>query len=997
MPTKKKKSTADKPNEEKTLQAATPSATPTAPDGRTPLPFHIVGIGASAGGLDALKAFFEEVPADCGMAFVVVQHLSPRHVSLMKNLLAPKTTLEVQDAEDGMRLEPNRVYLKPPAKDIVIRDRTFHLTPIRDTDGPRLPIDIFFSSLAEDQKERAVCIILSGSGSDGTLGAKLIQGEGGLVMVQDEREAQYARMPQSIIDAGLADVIVPVKQMPSELLNYIRHPFIDAGKAGTSEERLEQDILSILMIVRTNTGHDFSRYKRTTVQRRIERRMALQQIQEIGDYRRYLRQNPAEIDNLFQDMTIKVTRFFRDPKAFEVLLKKALQPLLRKKEEGSPLRIWVPGCATGEEAYSLAVMALEASEALEKFFEFKIFASDINNDTIVAARRAYFPESAAADISVKRLKRFFSKKDHHYLVDSKIRDMILFAVHDIGRDPPFSNMDLISCRNLLIYMNSDLQADILQIFRYALKTDGILFMGSSETTGGSEFFTPVDKKHKIYRKKIAKSGQSGRLHFSKTLMPFRAAEHEIDRPPGTRTRDPGGPEPQKVRDIVEQTILDKYAYPAVLIDDQADILYFHGNTGKFLAPPVGEPSFNVFAMTSGELHYRLAKAIEKVKRSGQPELLENLQARHNDSFLTLDVSLSPLPAGGGSKNCILIEFKETSPPDAGGIKTEAADKDDSSESAQLAEKLRLTRQELQAAIEELETSNEELKSANEELQANNEELQSTNEELESSKEELQSTNEELETVNTELSKKNQAMQRAEDDLDNLFESIELAILFLSNDLRIVRFTPAATEIFNLKKVDEGRRLLDITSNLDYDHLARDVEEVLDNLIRKEVRVNGKNGNIYVLRIVPYRSGGNVIEGAIVSFTDVSFLEDTKLRVRDAISYFENTAAALWEPILILDENFEVSIANPAFYREFKTTPKETLGQSVFHLGDDQWNIPELRRFLEEIIPQKQTFENWQVEHDFPRIGHRKIALNGRRIEAGEKRTAMILLSFKEVV
>ena len=993
MPAKKKKSVSGNPQEEKSSQAPKPS--PSTVAAAEQAPFHIVGVGASAGGLEALKGFFGEMPADCGMAFVVVQHLDPNHESLMKGLLEQVTDLPVQEAQNKQRIEPNRVYLKPPGKDVVVRDGELILTPIEGSDRLRLPIDMFFRSLAEDQKEKAICVILSGAGSDGTLGAKLIQGEGGLVMVQDEHEAQYARMPQSIISAGLADLILPVKLMPQELLNYIRHPFIGAERTDVPLEQIEQDIQAVLMVVRTNTGHDFSRYKRTTIQRRIERRMALHQIQEMGDYRRYLRQNPAEIDNLFQDMTIRVTRFFRDQKSFDVLMKKGLQPLLQSKEAGDTVRIWVPGCATGEEAYSLAIMVLEASEGLEKFHDFKIFATDINAEAVAVGRRAYFPESVAVDISQERLKRFFSKKDHHYHVDSKIRDMIVFAVHDVSRDPPFSNMDLVSCRNLLIYMNSELQGDMMQIFRYALNTDGILFVGASETTGGAEFFTAVDKESKIYRRKSAENGQAFQFHFPQSFRPVKVEKHDSGRPPGNGAREHQKHARRKVRDIVEQTILDKHTYPAVLIDDQGEILYFHGNTGRFLAPPVGEPSFNIFAMVSGELPYQLAKAVEKVKRSATPEHLENLQARHNDSFLRLDVSLSPLVADERGKNWILVEFKESSagPEEKKG---KAADKESTPEGARLEEELRITRQELQATIEELETSNEELKSANEELQANNEELQSTNEELESSKEELQSTNEELETVNTELSKKNQDLLKVEDDLDNLFESIELAILFLDNDLCIQRFTPATAKIFNLKKSDEGRRLSDITSNLNYDDLARDAEEVLDHLTRKEVRVHSKTGNTYSMRIVPYRSGNNVIEGVIVSFTDVSFLEDTELRMRDAFSYFENMTAALWEPILILNADFEVSIANPAFYREFKTSPKETLGQSIFHLGDDQWNIPELRRFLEEIVPHNHAFENWQLEHDFPRIGRRKIAVNGRLIEAGEKRPGMILLSFKEI-
>jgi len=994
MGVKKKQAASPKKSEKKKKPpAAERSAIDSAKD--QPPAFHVVGVGASAGGLEALNGFFGAMPADSAMAFVVVQHLDPHHESLMKNLLAKKTDLEVQNAADGVAVQANRVYLKPPGQDIVIRHGTLFLTPIKPADGPRLPIDIFFSSLAEDQKEKSICVILSGAGSDGTLGAKLIRGEGGLVMVQDEKEAQYARMPQSIIKAGLADFILPVKQMPRELLNYIRHPLLGADKtADRTDEQFQQDIQAVLSIVRTNTGYDFSRYKRSTIERRIQRRMALHQIQQLGDYRRYLRQNAAEIDNLFQDMTIKVTRFFRDPQAFEALKKKTLGPLLQEKEGGAAVRIWVPGCATGEEAYSLAIAALEAAEGLEKFFEFKIFATDINAEAITAARRGYFSQSIAADVSPERLKRFFTKKDDHYHVDGKIRDMVIFALHDIGRDPPFIGLDVISCRNLMIYMNGDLQADIYNIFRFALKTGGILFLGSSETTGKTEFFAAVDKKHKIYRNLTTEAERPVAFHMP---AKFAAREKyaEFERPPGNRAQVQVNSSRSNVRGIVEEIILDKYAFPAVLIDDQAEILYFHGNTARFLAPPVGEPSFNLFKMVAGELNLRLVKAFEKVKRSGRPELLESIQVRHNDGFLKLDVNLSPLDAGGRGQDWILIEFKEA-PADLARRPGAAAGADDSPELTALEEKLRLSRQELQAVIEELETSNEELKSANEELQANNEELQSTNEELESSKEELQSTNEELETVNVELSKKNQDLLKADEDLKNLFSTIDIGILYLDVDLRIKRFTQATTEVFNLKAVDIGRKISDITSHLAQETITQNVEEVLDTLTRKEIRLQNRDGNIYAVRIAPYRTRANMIEGVVITFLDVTFMEDAQVKYRDALSYFEKTTAALYEPILILDQDFTVTLANPAFYRMFKTSARETLGQCIFRLGDDQWDIAELRRFLEEIIPDNSQFTDWQVAHAFPRIGHRKISVNGCRIAAGERRPAMILLSFRDI-
>jgi two-component system, chemotaxis family, CheB/CheR fusion protein len=947
--------------------------------------------------LKALEVFLHQMPPDCGMAFVIVQHLDPRHNSLMRSLLTKQTSMPVHDIKDGTAVESGQVYIKPPGKDVVIRNQTLHLHEVKEKEGVRLPIDTFFTSLAEDQNERAIGIILSGAGSDGTLGAKLIKGEGGLVIAQDTKEAQYARMPQSVIDAGLADFTLPVEEIPKQLLRYVEHPFLSAGqkqKAEAPPELIESDLQSILVLVRANTGHDFSQYKRTTIQRRIERRMALHQIQVMHDYRRFLRQYPGEIQNLFEDLTINVTRFFRDPETFEALKQTAVRPLLQSRGTENPMRIWVPGCASGEEAYSIAIVAIEVIEETEKFCEIKIFGTDISNAGIQTARGGYFPENIAADVNQERLRRFFSNRGGRYQVDSKIRDMIIFAVHDVIRDPPFSSLDLVSCRNLLIYMDTTLQKKVLSIFHYALKPGGVLFLGPSETPGdASELFETLDKKSKIFRSRKAEAGH---------VLPFRMPDHlpkEMELPMGPKPQKTSGQELErrlKVRELVEQVMLKKYTYPAVLLDDQGDILYFHGNTGRYLSPPVGEPSFNVFNMVAGELHHRLSQSIESLKRERKPVQLENVQARHNDSYLSLDVSFTPVSPGGLKKDWVLVEFKEkeTSAPSSldPGQNTEC----ESAKVAELEQRLRMSHQELQAAIEELETSNEELKSANEELQANNEELQSINEELESSKEELQSTNEELETVNSELSKKNQELMKADDDLSNLFATVEIGTLFLDNDLRIKRFTPAVTEVLNLKDVDLGRRISDITTRLQYENLEQDADEVLSKLIRKEIKVLAKSGKRYIMHIVPYRTKANVIEGVVMTFLDMGVLEKAELDLLDARSFFEATFSALWEPILVLDENYRVIMANRAFYRVFKSSPPETLDRTVFELGDRQWNIPDLRRFLLEIIPLDKQFEGYEVEHDFPRIGYRKMAINGRKIAASASRPPMILLSFKDI-
>jgi two-component system CheB/CheR fusion protein len=947
--------------------------------------FPIVGIGASAGGLEALETFFARLPADCNMAFVIVQHLDPHHKSLMNSLLTKETPLGVNDVRDGIPVEINQVYIKPPGKDVVIQNRTLYLRDAKEKKGLRLPIDTFFRSLAEDQKETAVCIILSGASEDGTLGAKLIKGEGGVVIVQEEQQAQYPRMPKSAIDAGLADIILPAEKMPEYLTRLIEHPFMVPKPVEDSKKNVENEIQSILMLVRTQTGHDFSQYKRNTVVRRIQRRMALNYIHEMADYRRYLRQNVKEVNGLFTDLTINVTSFFRDTEAFRALSKKGIKSLMEKKEADTGFRVWVPGCSSGEEAYSLAILLVETSYQLEKYFDFRIFGTDINTDAVEAARSGEFSKNIEADISKERLNRFFTKRGNKIVVDSKIRDLMVFAVHDVTRDPPFSNMELISCRNLLIYMDNDLQKRVLPVLHYGLRSSGILFLGNSETIGeNSKLFVPIDKKNKIYRHKDVDIEPMH--HFRVPPLP-RLGEKNLDMPPGKWLQDSQKQKRENVRSVVERAIAEKYSPSAVLVDEEFDIVYFHGETGRYLSLPKGDANLNLFNLVQGELHFRLSQAFETLKTGPEAVRVKRVQVRHNDEFLSLGLTCTPLSSKTGKSRYVLVEFEERPPKGLGAKKRGREEKGENHPAvAEIQKELRVTRQELQATIEELETANEELKSSNEELQANNEELQSTNEEMESSKEELQSTNEELETVNTELSKKNQDLMKAEDDLNNLFASTQIGTIFLDNDLHIQRFTHEAKAVFNLNEErDIGRSIRDITTNLQYDTLADDADEVLDKLIRKEIKLQGKSGVWYVFRIVPYRTRKNVIGGVVITFMDVIRYEDSELYTRDARSFFYSTLSALWEPILILDESFKVFTANRAFLRTFKTSPKETEGRSIFELGDHQW-----------VIPHDSEFEGYEVEHEFPGLGRRKMSLNARKIEQGDERPAMILLSFRDI-
>ncbi len=962
-----------------------------------PNTFPIVGIGASAGGVQALETFFEHVKEGTGAAFVVIQHLAPDRESVMPGLLAKRTELPVLHAEEGMTLSPEHVYLLPPGKELRLRDGVFDLRK-RAGDGAPMPIDTFFRSLAVARQERSIAAVLSGSGADGTLGAKAVKGEGGLVLAQDEEQAGHPNMPRSVIESGVADRVLRVEEMPRVIRDYVSHPVLDEKTAETQEESLERNLRSILMIVRTQTGVDFSNYKRNTVRRRIARRMALQGVEDYTGYRRMLRDEAAEVERLFKDLTINVTRFFRDESAMEALVDKGLRPMMADKSDDTSLRVWVPGCSTGEEAYSLAILLLEAAEEMDKFFDIKIFATDINKEAIHAARSGLYPESISADISQRRLRRFFSKKGQRYQVDSKIRDVVVFAVHDVIADPPFSSLDLVSCRNLLIYMNTDLQQKVLPVFHFSLNSGGRLFLGASETVGeASDLFDCESKKAKLYRK-IPASPQK----LSEYNPPVFQAGHRKGwgnesggDAANASEKDSKKHRGAELRQTVHETLLKKYADSAVLLDENGTILYFHGQTGRFLSPPEGVPDFNIFHMTTGELHLRLSQGMERVRRKGDSVTLSNIQFSANDRFSTLELHLTP---ADGNRGWVLPEFRETpkSKPKEDDSPENRENGAESDKVDELENRLRSTQQELQATIEELETSNEELKSANEELQANNEELQSTNEELESSKEELQSTNEELETLNSELYGKNQELMKAEDDLKNLFASSEVATLFLDEDLRIQRFTPATDQIFNLQEGDGGRRISDITCNLAELDVAKVAARVLDKLDRHESKVATRDGEaIYLMRAAPYRTRDNVIEGVVLTFMDVTEYEAQAAEARDARNLFEKIAEVMREPILVMDEDFVIRTANPAFYRMFQTSPAEIEGKKVFALGDGRWDAPELHRFLEEVIPENRVFTDYFFEHDFPRLGRRKMAMSGRKIEAGEVRRPIVLVTFRD--
>jgi two-component system CheB/CheR fusion protein len=847
--------------------------------------FPVVGIGASAGGLAAFEAFFSGMPKDedPGMAFVLVQHLAPDHKSLLSDLVRRCTRLPVVEVEDGMVVRPNGVYIIPPNRDMAFLNGTLQLLEPSAPRGQRLPIDFFFRSLASDQGQRAIGIVLSGTGSDGTLGVRAIKGEGGMVMAQTPGSTEFDGMPRSAIATGLVDYALDPAQMPARLVAYARHAFGELRlPAAADTPQSEGALKKIFVLLRAQTGHDFSQYKPSTINRRVERRMAVHQVDALDSYVRFLQQTPAEVEALFRDLLIGVTHFFRDPEAFQVLEEQVIPRLFEDKPAGSAVRIWCAGCSTGEEAYSIAMLLQERMTLLQQHFTVQLFATDMDSRAIATARAGLYPANIAADVSPERLARFFSAESDGgaYRVHKGLRDMLVFSEHDLIKDPPFSRLDLVTCRNLLIYLNASLQKKLIPLFHYALRPGGVLFLGTSEGVGDfSESFAVLDRKAKIYQRK---QNDHGRERGALThLLPAPAA---LDSGPVPRTGSPKSPTTARLpmRELTEQALLRQLAPASALVNDQGDVYYLHGRTGMYLEPAPGEPGVsNVLKMAREGLRRDLGKALHKAAASRETVQCPGLRVKTNGHFTRVDLTVCPVPVGsaGTAGPCLYLAILQDvpDPPDQPPAqvpgKAEApagTDPDAEQRIAELLLELRAKDDYLQSTLEELESSNEELKSSNEEMQSVNEELQSTNEEMETSKEELQSVNEELNTVNIELQTKIADLSRANNDMNNLLAGTGIGTVFVDHQLRILRFTPAASAIINLIQSDVGRPLNHIVSNLvGYDRLAADVREVLDTLAPKAVEVQTSNGKWHTMRILPYRTLDNVIEGAVVSFIEIT--------------------------------------------------------------------------------------------------------------------------------
>ncbi len=956
------------------------TSTPLDPPGPARQGLVIVGLGASAGGQEAFEKFFTHLPGDDRLAFVVVQHLDPSHKSILVELLQRYTPMKVLAAEDGLRVEPNCVYVIPPNRNLAMLQGKLYLLEREVSRGLHLPIDSFFRSLAQDQGDKAVGIILSGTGSDGALGLAAIKGEGGVTMVQEPASAGYDGMPSSAVATGLVDYVLPAEQLAGQLLAYLKHPYVQTLAPITSLGPPAVDWLhKIYILLRSQSGHDFSLYKQKTVARRIERRMALQQIERIEDYYRYLQQTPAEVDTLFKELLIGVTNFFRDPDAFAVLGQAVIPRLFEQREPGDTLRMWVPGCATGEEAYSLGILLREHLAGLNREVKGQIFATDINAGAIERARLGRYPLSIAADVSPERLQRFFVQGEDTYQVGEQIRGMVIFAVQSVIKDPPFSKVDLISCRNLLIYLEPALQKKVMSIFHYALKPGGFLFLGSSESTDEfSHLFNPVDRKARLFQR--AANGGGTRPSMAVPLLPWASEASAAAGAAGKR---------MSLHDLVAGVLLEQ-APASLVVNAAGDILYVHGRTGKYLELASGEGvNANLFRLAREGLRAALASAMARATAARETVTCAGVQVKTNGEVQAINLTVKRLPETRDGRDLLLVQFHEMEP----NLQPALPAVTEAGRVTELEHELQAVREYLQATIEELEAANEELTSTNEEMQ-------SANEELESSREELQSLNEELVTLNSEHEQKIVRLTQVNNDLTNVLTRIDVGIIFLDSRLRIRRFNPAATRISNLIEGDIGRPIGHIVSNLRYEHLVPAAQAVLDNLALQEAEVQSRDGRWYFMRIRPYRTADNVIAGVMLTFNDITGQKEVQAQLSQAqaaaqaaAELAENIVNMVRDPLVILSAALQVVSANHAFYATFRTSPEETVGQLIYDLG--QWNSPRLHELLEEIIPQRTSFENFELEFDFPAVGSKRLRFTARQIEPARGQSSLILLMIEE--
>jgi two-component system, chemotaxis family, CheB/CheR fusion protein len=963
--------------------------------------FPIAGIGASAGGLEAFKELLTNLRADAGMAYVLVPHLDPDHQSVLTEILSRFTKIPVVEVLNGIPVKRDCIYVIPPNKTMGIAGGKFVLLQREVSHTPHLPIDYFLTALANDCGDQAIGVILSGTASDGTQGCTAIKVAGGITFAQDQKSAKYYDMPDNAIRGGSIDFVMPPKGIAQELARIGRR----ANGARLPEESLDPDVTgpppdldALFGLLQKVTGVDFRHYKQSTLQRRIKRRMLLHHLLKLKDYLRHIDLNPTELDALYRDLLIHVTEFFRDEGAFNVLRNKILPSLLqnRKPEDGS-LRIWIPGCSTGQEVYSLAMIVLEFLWAHDKRrksslipqMAVQIFATDISDFALDRARRGAYAANEVSGVSKERLNRFFVRHDGGYQIHKSVREMCVFAKQNVVRDPPFSNMDLISCRNLLIYFGPILQKRAIPTFYYALKPRGCLMLGPSESLGSFEdLFTLVDKKHKIYQKKRSTARVATHFIGSEYTVPRMEPAHS------SKTMAGGF----DVDREVERALAQRFVPGSIVVNDEMEIVQFRGKVGPYLEPASGQPTFNLSKMVREDLQVDIRDALIRAKKENRPVRKEGLRITSNAGIRDFDLEVIPLRGRSAGDRLYIIAFQDalrSAPSTAAGrrrLQKQTEKGRASRELTRTQQEVENLRDQLHTLIDEHETTLEEFKSANAEILSANEELQSSNEELETTKEELQSSNEELSTLNEELQNSNAELTQANNDQLNLMTNVNLPVVMVGNDLRIRRFTPPAEKLLNLLPGDVGRRLGEIRSNIEPDDLEQVARTTIENAVFQEKEVRVKDGPWYLLRVRPYKTWEDKIEGAVLSFQDIDGLKRTLEQTR---TFTEALIENARESVLVLDEGLRVTLANRMFYQSFRVLPEETKGRLIYELGNRQWDISKLRELFQQITTRNSRIDGYEVRHKFQHLGPRHMILNARRIEP-QGGPQMILLSIEDV-
>ncbi|MBW4516405.1 MAG: PAS domain-containing protein [Timaviella obliquedivisa GSE-PSE-MK23-08B] len=960
--------------------------------------FPVVGIAASAGGLEAFTQLLRHLPIDTGMGFVLIQHLAPDHKSLLSEILDRTTQMPVTQVEDGMAIAPNQVYVIPPNTKMTLVDGVLQLSPREKVHGKYMPADVFFSSLAVDRGHKAIAIVLSGTDGDGALGLKTVKAAGGVTFAQCEDTAQFDSMPNTAVATGSVDFALPPQKIAEELAILSRNPFLSCVLPLITAEKspeIEDALTTIFRLLRSATGVDFSHYKPNTLDRRIQRRMLLYKLERLEDYAQYLQAHPGEVKALYEEILIHVTSFFRDPEAFQQLKEQVFPTITQNKSLEFPIRIWVAGCSTGEEVYSIAICLLEFLDSKATRPTIQIFATDISETAIEKARAGIYQENQMLEVSSERRQRFFNTLEGgNYQVGKAVRELCVFARQNLGSDPPFSNLDLVSCRNVLIYLGEALQKRIMLIFHYGLNSKGFLLLGTAEGTGQySDLFTSVDRKYKLY----AKKPNATRPTFSFVTSSYRSIKPS-DRLKGAQSST----NEFDLQKETDQVILNYYAPVGVVINDKMDVLQLRGDIDRYLKLVSGTATHNLFNMVREGLLVELRAAIYQAQRQNVLVRKNELCIAEGDSSRMVNLQVIPFQASATEERHFLVLFEEVPLIEIAPVDFESQQENLEQEIARLQQALAASIQEqaatqeyLQVVIQEQEHVNQDLKVANEEILSSNEELQSTNEELETAKEEIQATNEELNTTNEELRSRNSELYQVNNDLTNLLASINIPILMLSNDLHIRRFTPMAQRLFNFIPTDAGRPLSDIRVNLNSPDLEPLILEVLETLTVKELEVQTPGGHCYMLRIRPYRTVENQIDGVVLVLFDIDDLKRSAVTLEAARNYAEAIVETVQVPLIVLESNFRVNKANRAFYETFQVSPAETAQTLLFELGNGQWNLPGLRSLLNNAFADDTVIEDFEIEHQFEKIGQKTMLLNAWKIvEDGDAQR--ILLAIEDI-